>query len=171
MGLLRISVICSAILALIVAIENVPLAQSAEVTAKQFYGVWRLVSRTQRLADGTTRPYPNNVAYIIYADPGYMCYTAMNPKRPQWKASTPTPDEAVSGIVGLNAYCATVEVHGKEGFVLHRVEVERVPNDVGRLRKRWFTFQGTNRVSLRIDDAELSPPVVEDTLLWERVQR
>jgi hypothetical protein len=146
-------------------------AQTDQEAANQFWGIWRMVSRTQRLADGTTRPYPNNVGYIVYTEPGYMCYAAMNPNRALWKSASPTPEEAQSAITGLNAYCASVEVHAKEGFILHHVEVERVPNDVGKIRKRWFTFEGPNRVVFRIDSAELSPPVVEDTLVWERVQK
>jgi hypothetical protein len=42
---------------------------------------------------------------------------------------------------------------------------------IGRTRKRWFTFQGPDRVALRMDPSELSPPVVESTLVWERVRK
>jgi len=101
-----------------------------------------------------------------------MCYVAMNPNRTKWKSETaPTPEEALSGITGLGAYCATVEIHAKEGIVVHHVEIERNPNLVGRARKRWFTFQGPNRVALRIDTPELNPPVVEDTATWDRVTK
>ena len=33
------------------------------------------------------------------------------------------------------------------------------------------TFQGKNRMSLRIDTPELTAPVVESTLIWERVMK
>ncbi|PYR56492.1 MAG: hypothetical protein DMF91_21745 [Acidobacteria bacterium] len=160
------------ILALGAIFNTTPHAQSEDAMAKQFVSMWRLVSRTQRLADGTTRQHPISVGYIIYTDTGHMCYVAMNPSRPKWKSEiAPTPEEALSGITGLGAYCATVEIHAKEGFVVHHVEIERSPNRVGLARKRWFTFQGPNRVALRIDTPELNPPVVEDTLIWERVQK
>jgi len=143
-------------------------AQSQDEIAKQFVGMWRLVSWPERLADGTTRQDPKSVAYIIYTDTGHMCYVNMDPNRPRWKsAAAPTPEEALSGITGLGAYCATVEIHAKEGFVIHHVEIDAVPNTVGTDRKRWFTFQGPNRLSLRTD-----PPTagtVESTLIWERV--
>ena len=148
-------------------------AQSPDDTAKQLVGMWRLVSSPQRLADGTTRQGQMSVAYIIYTDtnPVRMCAVLMDPNRPKWKTPTiPTADEAVSGINGLSAYCGTVEVHAKEGFVLHHVEIEKRPDFVGRTRKRWFTFEGPNRVTLRVDPAELSPPTVESTFVWERVQ-
>src|SRR5215510_4887522 len=139
--------------------------------ARQFVGMWRLVSYTHRLADGTTKQDPKTVAYIVYTDTNRMCYVSMDPNRPKWKSeTTPTPEEAISAIMGLGAYCATVEVNVKEGFVIHHVEIERIPNVVGRNRKRWFKFEGANRLTLRVDTSELVSPVVERTLVWERVQ-
>jgi len=148
-------------------------AQSPADVARQFIGTWRLVSWTQRLADGTTRPDPRNTGYLIYSDAGYMCYGSMAANRPAWASDTaPTGAEAVATMgAPYNAYCARVEVHAAEGFVLHHVEIDKSPNMIGRTRKRWFTFQGPNRVALRMDPSELTAPVVESTLLWERVQK
>jgi len=155
------------------ALTNTSQAQSPTDVARRFIGTWRLVSWTQRLADGTTRPDPRNVGYIIYTDAGYMCYASMAANRPLWaSANSPTGAEAVATMgVPFNSYCARVEVHADEGFVLHHVEVDKSPNMIGRTRKRWFSFPAPNRVALRMDPAELSPPVVESTLLWERVQQ
>jgi hypothetical protein len=149
-------------------------AQSADDVAKQFVGMWRLVSWPQRLADGTTRQDPRSAAYVIYADTGHMCSVGMAPDRALWQSETaPTPSEALAamGGAGLYAYCAKVEIHAAEGFVLNHVELDKSPNFVGRTRKRWFTFEGPNRVALRIDTAELTAPVVESTLIWERVSQ
>jgi hypothetical protein len=71
----------------------------------------------------------------------------------------------------LYAYCGTVEVHRAEGFVLHHVEIDKVPNVVGRTLERWFTFETSDRLRLSVDTAELIPPIVADELLWERVPR
>ena len=109
-------------------------AQASDDIAKQFVGMWRQVSRPQRLADGTTRQNPLSVAYVIYTDTGHMCYVAMDPNRPRWKSATaPTPEEALSGIgsTGFSAYCSSVEIHAKEGYVVHHVEIEKSPN-IGR---------------------------------------
>lgn len=147
-------------------------AQPQDDIAKQFVGMWHQVSRPQRLADGTTRQNPLSVAYVIYTDTDHMCYVAMDPNRPPWKSATaPTAEEALSGIGnrGFNAYCAAVEFHVKEGFVIHHVEIEKSPNIIGRARKRWFTFEGPNRLTLRIDTPELTSPVVQDSLILERV--
>lgn len=153
-----------------------PRAQSEDDVrvAKQFVGMWRLVSWPQRLADGTTRQNSESVGYIIYTDTSHMCFVAMNPSRPKWKSAVaPTQEELVSGLGsgGFYAYCGTVEVHSKEGFIIHHVEIDKSPNLVGEIRKRWFTFHGPNRVELRIDPPENAPHVLESTLIWERVQK
>jgi Lipocalin-like domain len=146
-------------------------AQSQDDIAKRFVGMWGLVSWSQRLADGTMRQNPISNAYIIYTDIG-MCFVGMNPNRPLWKSETmPTPEEALSGMTGFGAYCSIVEIHANEGFVIHHVLVDKSPNIVGRARKRWFTFQGSDRVSLRVDTSELVSPVIESTLVWQRVVR
>ena len=138
---------------------------------KQLVGTWRLVSWTDRLADGTTKQDPLSVGYLIYTDTSRMCATIVNPNQPKWKSATaPTPEEAKLAINGLIAYCSRVEVHAREGFVLHFVEVAKNPNNIGRVSKRWFKFEGPSRLSLRIDPPENIPPVVDSTLVWERVE-
>src|ERR1700722_12490384 len=148
-------------------------AQTPDDIAKQFAGMWRLASNPQRLADGTTRQGSNSVAYAFFdADASHMCFVSMNPSRSQWKSETdPTPDEALSAMKGFGAYCGTVEIHGKEGFIIRHYEIDQNPNAVGRTTKRWYTFQGTNRMSLRVDTPELNLPVLENRLIWERVTK
>lgn len=149
--------------------NSIAYAQSQDDIAKQFVGMWRLVSWPERLADGTTRQNPLSVAYLIYSDTGHMCFVGMTPNRPRWKSPfAPTPKEALSATYpGAEGYCSTVEIHAKEGFVIHHIEIDTVPNVVGTDRKRWFTFEGPNRVSLRTDPPP--PGTVESTLIWERV--
>jgi hypothetical protein len=146
-------------------------AQSQEDIAKQFAGMWRLVSNPQRLVDGTTREGSNSVGYAFFdANAGHMCFLSMNPNRPPWKSeTTPTPEEGLSAIQGFGAYCATIEIHAKEGFMIRHYEINQAPNAVGKATKRWYTFQGTDRMSLRVDASELNRPVVESTFVWERV--
>jgi hypothetical protein len=141
--------------------------------AKQFIGVWRLVSTEQRMADGTTRASPifgpNGVGYLMYSDAKRMCAVLMNPARPKWvDPSNPTEQELRSAMNGLGAYCGTYDVDAGEGSVVHHVELDKVPNTAGTDRKRFFTFAG-NRLVLR-----LAPPlpggVLESSLTWERVK-
>ena len=97
-----------------------------------------------------------------------MCYVTMKPNRRRWEsANAPTPEEALSAFPDSYGYCATVEIRVKEGFVIHHIEIDTVPNLVGAVRKRWFTFEGPNRVSLRMDRPFSG--TVESTLIWERV--
>ena len=152
-------------------LSNSSRAQSQEAIAKRLAGMWRLVSNPQRLADGTTREGANSAAYAFFdAQATHMCFISMNPNRPRWKSeNAPTAEEGLSAIRGFGAYCATIEIHPKEGFLLRSYEINQSPNAVGRMTKRWYTFQGNHRMTLRVDAAELNPPVVDNTLIWERV--
>ncbi len=145
---------------------------TARDQAERFVGVWRLVSWENRLANGSTTRDPRTVSYLIYTDTGQMAYLSMDPDRPKWGDSrAPTGPEAISAIIGVGAYSGTVEIHADEGFVLHHVELEKVPNNVGITRKRWFAFQGPDRLVLSLDPGELAPSIVETALTWERVSK
>jgi hypothetical protein len=146
-------------------------AQSKDDIAKRFAGTWRLVSNPQRFADGTTRENSNSVAYAMFdSDASHMCFISMNPNRPAWKAeTTPTAEEALATAKGFGAYCGTVEIHAKEGYIVRKYDVNQNPNLVGKVTKRWYAFQGPNRMSLRIDTPELNAPMVDNTLIWERI--
>ena len=105
-------------LAVLLATPHRAAAQTDDVGG-QFVGTWRLVSQTQRMADGTTSQDPKSAAYIIYTDTGHMCYVAMDPNRPRWASQTaPTPAEAVSTLTGFASYCGRVEIHAAEGLSL-----------------------------------------------------
>jgi hypothetical protein len=147
-------------------------AQSPQDIAKRLAGMWRLVSNPQRLADGTTRVGANSVGYAFFdANASHMCFLSMNPNRPQWKSeAAPTPEEGLSALRGFGAYCATIELNAKEGFMLRHYDINQTPNAVGKATKRWVTFQGADRMSLRVDSSELNPPVVESMFVWERVK-
>jgi hypothetical protein len=162
----------AAVMALVIAPASNIAAQSADdlAAARRLVGMWRLVERTVSFADGTSRPDPRTTAYLLYSDTGMTCYIAMDPTRAKWKSeATPTPEEAVAAIAGLGAYCGTFHVDAKEGSVVHRMEIERIPNLVGRDRKRWYMFQDDNHLILKVDPGEFRAPVVERRLLWERV--
>jgi len=159
------------LLALVIP-TNTLHAQSQEDIAKQFAGMWRLVGNPQRLSDGTTREGSNTVGYAFFdAGAHHMCFLSMNPARPRWQSEArPTPEETLSAIRGFGAYCATIEIHAREGFMLRHYDINQTPNAVGRETKRWYSFQGPDRMSLRVDASELNGSTVESTFVWERVQ-
>lgn len=147
-------------------------AQSADGAAKELVGTWRLISATQRLADGTVRPDPQTgprgTGYLIYSETGRMCALLANPDRPKWKSQTaPVEAELRTAFAGLVAYCGIYEVHEAEGYVVHHIEVDKVPNLAGTDRKRYFTLSGS-RLVLR-PAPPLPAGVKEWTVEWERV--
>jgi len=100
-----------------------------------------------------------------------MCATIMNPDRPAWRSRRPDDGEVRAAFEGLVAYCGTYDLHAAEGFVVHHVDVEKSPASVGIARKRWFRFEGPNRLTLRVDPPENAAGIVESVLEWERVSR
>jgi Lipocalin-like domain len=149
-----------------------PTAQSTDDVARQLSGMWRLVANPQRLADGTTRQGTTGVIGYAFFDAAgrHMCFLTMNPNRPVWKGSAPTPEEGLAALRGISAYCATLEIHATEGFMDRRYEINQSPNAVGRTTRRWYSFQDADRMTLRVDPAELTAPVVETLFVWERVK-
>jgi hypothetical protein len=148
-------------------------AQKTGTGRSKLTGTWRLVSATQRMDDGSVRPDPqpgpNGVGYIIYTDTGRMCALLANPDRPKWgAANSPTEAELRSAMDGLVAYCGTYEVNEKEGYVLHHIEFDRIPNLGGTDRKRLFKITG-KRLVLR--PSPPPPGIKEWTVEWERVEK
>ena len=162
----------ASILLVLVQFNGQLRAQSTDDVARQLAGMWRLVSNPTRLADGTTRQ-GSNIGYAFFdASGSHMCFLTMNPSRPTWKSETaPTPEEGLTALRGINAYCAVLEIHANEGFMDRRYEINQNPNAVGRTTRRWYSFQGPDRLTLRVDAAELSKPVVETLFIWERVTK
>ena len=52
-----------------------------------------------------------------------------------------------------------------------RYDINQNPNVVGKASRRWYSFQGSDRMTLRVDAAELTKPVVETLFIWERVTK
>ena len=162
----------ASLLLLLTQLSGQSRAQSTDDVARQLAGMWRLVSNPTQLADGTTRQGPN-IGYAFFDTTGrHMCFLTMNPDRPSWKSETaPTPEEGLTALRGISAYCATLEIHAKEGFMDRRYDINQNPNAVGRATRRWYSFQGPDRLTLRVDAAELRQPIVETLFIWERVTK
>src|SRR5690348_7964222 len=146
--------------------------QSSSPLRAQLVGTWRLVSATQRLADSTVRPDPQTgpkgVGYLIYTESGRVCVVVGNAERSRWASvQAPTEAELRNAFDGLVAYGGTFEVNEAERYVVHHIEMDRVPNLIGTDRKRFCSLSG-NRLVLTA-----APPlptgVKEWTIIWERV--
>jgi hypothetical protein len=145
---------------------------ASDDVARKFVGAWRLVASQQKLADGTVRDNPvygpGGVGYIIYSASGHMCVVNMDPSRPKWKnVAAPTETELRSAMGGLMAYAGRYEVNSAEGYVLHHVEVDGIPNRVGAKQKRFFQFSGS-RLLLR-PESPLPEGVIDYWITWERL--
>jgi hypothetical protein len=142
-----------------------------DATAERLFGVWRLVSTEQRMADGTCRSSPKfgpiGVGFLFYSYPNRMCAMLVDPRRPRWKSEDdPTEEELRTTFDHFNAYCGTFEVNVQESFLVHHIEIGIVPNETGESAKRYFQF---------VDDLLVlrpAPPlakgVLEYTLTWAR---
>ena len=140
--------------------------------AKQFIGAWRLVSAVQQMADGSKRNNPmygpGGIGYLLYSDSGRMCVVNIDPSRPQWKnASAPTEIELRSAMKGIMAYAGRYEVNAEQGYIIHHIEMDAVPNRVGTKQKRFFTFLD-NRLILR-PEPPLPEGVVDYRVTWEHI--
>jgi|SRR6516165_9647134 len=148
--------------------------QSANSLRAQLVGTWRLISATQKLADGTVRPDPQTgrkgVGYLVYTESGQVCVVVGNPERSRWTSvQAPTEAELRNAFDGLVAYCGTFEVNEAERYVVHHIEVDKVPSSTGIDRKRFCSFSG-NQLILRAA-SPLPKDVTEWTITWERVVR
>jgi hypothetical protein len=144
---------------------------NAQELSKGLIGTWKLVSTEQRLTDGSTRPSPlygaNGVGYLIYSESGFMCAVLMDPNRPRWKAEdSPTEAELKAIANHFVSYCGRYEVNEKERSVVHHVELDVVPNNVGDKLVRFVALTGN---TLKLRPAEPRDGIVEYTLTWERV--
>ena len=154
---------------------HVPLlAQSPTKAGVDLLGTWRLVSAEQRLSDGTRRPDPtpgpNGRGYLIYTEAGIMCAVLADPSRPAWASpAAPSDQEVRTALEGLVSYCGRFEVNEAGGYVVHHIELDKVPNLAGTDRKRFYSVQG-NRLVLRV--APPLPAGVEEWIItWERVPK
>jgi Lipocalin-like domain len=139
---------------------------------ERLFGVWRLVSTEQRMADGTCRASrkfgPNGIGFLFYSYPNRMCAMLVDPRRAHWKSEDdPTAEDLRATFDHFNAYCGTFEVNPDENSVLHHIEIGMVPNETGESSKRYLEFVGEQLV-LRV-----APPLpkgmLEYTLTWARV--
>lgn len=158
--------------AVIVLATMAAAAGAGESPRNPLIGTWTLVSTVITRPDGTTyadpQVGPNPKGYMIYSDANRMCAQFTNPSRPAWKSvAEPTHEELRSMIDFMGAYCARYEVNVKEGYVLHHVEIDRVPNLSTGTRKRYFKLDG-DRLVLTADP----PPqgTAGLTITWQRVR-
>ena len=141
------------------------------VQAASFVGVWRLTAIRDLLDSGVLEEHPDFGPEVdgrlLYTASGHMSVQFMRRGRPVWASEDSPPPDAPRGY---GAYAGRFTVEEREGIVLHHVEVALIPNRVGRDLKRFYSFEGPDRLVLR-------PPVfvrdgrrIQRSLVWERVE-
>jgi lipocalin-like protein len=134
----------------------------------QFLGTWKMVSASEKLKDGTSRPFkelgPEGTGYLIYSPDGHMCCALTNPHRPRWD-EPPSLAQQTAAIEGLVAYAGPFEIDEVNQVVSHFPEVAWRPEWVGSRQVRHFRFDG-DHLTLSSDAPEGSPEVEGWAIVW-----
>jgi len=140
---------------------------------RSFVGTWRLVSSTEVLPDGTSRPYgfgPHAQGYLMYDATGHVCAQVVDPDRPKWvDPDHPTAQEVKIAYDGFGGYCGTYTVDEKAHTVAHIPEVSLDPNLVAQAKQRNYRFDGDKLIYSGTEKLE---PIGEShwTMVWEKVK-
>jgi hypothetical protein len=139
-------------------------------TKERFQGAWTLVTYERRAPDGTVI-YPmgqNPAGRLTYDGLGRMSAQLMRRNRPLFAGDRQggTADEIKAAFEGYIGYCGSYEVHEKEGFVIHHVEICSFPNWIGTDQKRFFEFSD-ERLILRVRNT-LAGQDGDNRLVWQR---
>lgn len=120
-----------------------PPRHSQPAIRQKFIGAWQLVSIEIR-SSGRVRSSPvlgpNPVGLLIYSET-HVLAMLMKPDRPDFAhAGHPTAEEMSRSFRGFFAYGGRWEVNEEEQCVLHYTDVDRIPNEVGGVKKRRYEF-------------------------------
>lgn len=140
-----------------------PSGAAQDGDAKQFVGMWRLVSITQ---DGKQDPNrgANPTGYIYYDPSGRMAVQIMPDRalRKAYAGEQPTPQEVQAALRGYTAYFGRYKVDGRAKTVTHFREGNINPGAFTDLVRRYEFLPG--------DQVALMPVESKNRLVWERVK-
>lgn len=132
-------------------------------------GVWRLLSWVVEAADGEiSHPLGEDArGYIIYTSEGFMSVSIMRAGRPCFAVPEMvegTVEEKVAAVEGYMTYCGRYEL--RERSVIHKVELNTLPNRVGTRQERFFEVGG-GRLVLTSPPRRVGGRTVAARLTWE----
>jgi hypothetical protein len=128
-----------------------------------FVGAWRLISETERGANGVI-VYPrgeNPPGLLIYQADGIMAVQLMRRER---SGDIRDLDTALDQYLG---YYGRYSVDEEKQTVTHHLEGSSYPGWVGIDLVRWFVFEG-NRLTLTAEMVKGGQAITR-VLVWERV--
>jgi hypothetical protein len=155
------------------AVAQAAKPAAARSALRPFVGTWRLVSSTEVLPDGSSRPYgfgPHAVGYLMYDATGHVCAQVTDPDRPKWNdPEHPTAAELKSAYDGFGGYCGTFTVDAATHTAAHIPEVSFDPGLVAQPKPRTYRFEGGKLIYSGTEKLE---PSGEShwTMIWERVK-
>ena len=139
----------------------------------ELLGVWRLVDSFDMRPNGeivrSRGQTPRGI--LVYDDRRHMAVQVMNDGRPGSDSFDPAqalPEQNRAMLTGYTAYFGTFEVNEEEGCVLHHMDGNLFPHEIGTTRKRFYRL---------IDDRlTLTTPPFQDCgesrtrrIVWERL--
>ena len=133
---------------------------------ERFIGAWRLVAFEEDGSDGkVVYPYGKDAAgLLVYEASGRMSVQIMKRNRAplssgDWR-SLPA-EEIKDAIEGFTAFFGSYEVDEVNSIVIHRVEGHLLPDSVGKVLRREFTFSG---------DVLILKPSPTRRVIWEPIK-
>ena len=107
---------------------------------------------------------PDAAGLLVYDSSGRMSVQIMRRDRaalssPNWK-SLPA-EEIKKAIEGFTSFFGSYEVDSENGTVIHRVEGHVLPDSVGKVLRREFTFSG---------DVLILKPSPNRRVVWQRIE-
>ena len=129
-----------------VVIVGMPWAADAQTIE----GRWKLLAAEDLRADGTVARYPwgRNPVGSIIVDRGWCYVQIMSSDVPSFAAGATPIGEQMSAMLlsSYIAYSGACTVDDKEGSVTLKVDAAWRPNYVGTEQKRFFRFEGRNKM-------------------------
>ena len=132
---------------------------------ERFRGAWRLVAFEEVGPDGEVGyPYGKDAAGLLMYDPsGRMSVQIMSRDRAPLSSldlqSVPA-EEIKKAVQGFTAFFGSYEVDEANSTILHHVEGHVLPDSVGKVLRREFSFAG---------DILTLKPSPGRRVVWERV--
>lgn len=117
--------------------------------AQSIDGRWKLVAAEDLRADGSVARYPWGRTPVgsIVVDRGWCYVQIMSGDVPSFTVATPIGQQMSAMLLSSYiAYSGACAIDDKEGSVTLKVDAAWRPNYVGTTQKRFFRFEGNDRM-------------------------
>jgi hypothetical protein len=127
----------------------VMLAMPWAAAAQAVEGRWKLIAAEDLRVDGSVARYPwgRNPIGSIVIDRGWCYLQIMSSDVPAFTGTTPIGEQMSAMLLSSYiAYSGACTVDDKEGSVTLKVDSAWRPSYVGTQQKRFFRFEGNNKI-------------------------